>query len=87
MKKIIISLAILFAFAGQAQAQVFILDQENMRNYIDEFGMYPFVPGHDVDYDQGYAYVPTGSGAALLIGFGAAYLMAKKRKSKNVAKS
>lgn len=74
MKKIISILAIAFMFMGSANAQVFLMDENDGRDPSVE----PFIPGHGVNWDQGY--VPVGSGAALLIGFGAAYLLAKKKR-------
>ena len=77
MKKIIIAIVVLLALALPTQAQVFLVDaDENVRSSV--MGDAPFFPGHGADWDQGYA--PVGSGAALLIGFGAAYLLAKKKK-------
>lgn len=78
MKKIIASIAILLALAGQAQAQVYIIEADGNPRVTADPNSLPFIPGHDVNWDQGYA--PVGGGAALLIGFGAAYLLAKKRK-------
>ena len=80
MKKIFAILVILLALAGPTQAQIFIVDaEENLREgEIDPAWWWPFIPGHDAEWDQGYA--PVGSGAALLIGFGAAYLLANKKK-------
>ncbi len=78
MKKIIIAIVVLLALALPTQAQVFLIDaDENVRTEVLGNEL-PFFPGHGADWDQGY--VPAGSGAALLIGFGAAYLLAKKRK-------
>ena len=74
MKKIVSILAISLILAGSANAQVFMMDEDNGR----EPGDAPFIPGHGVNWDQGYT--PVGSGAALLIGFGAAYLLAKKKR-------
>lgn len=67
------------ALASSAKAQIFIIDEcYDDPRLVYDLGDYPFIPGHDAEWDQGYA--PVGSGAALLIGFGAAYLLAKKRK-------
>ena len=78
MKKIIASIVILLALAGQAQAQVYIIETDGNPRLAADPSSLPFIPGHDVNWDQGYA--PVGSGAALLVTFGAAYLLAKKRR-------
>lgn len=81
MKKIFAILVMLLALAGPAQAQIFMVDfdtEENLRLEDIDPSLWPFIPGHDAEWDQGYA--PVGSGAALLIGFGAAYLLAKRKK-------
>lgn len=78
MKKRMMVITLLLAIAGFSQAQVFMMgDGDSPR---EDIGSVPFVPGHDADWDQGEGYTPVGGGAALLVGFGAAYLMAKKRK-------
>lgn len=74
MKKIFSVIAISLVMAGSANAQVFMLAEDNGRAPGGE----PFIPGHGVNWDQGYT--PVGGGAALLIGFGAAYLLAKKKR-------
>lgn len=46
------------------------------RGLLDNNGL-PILPGHDLEDDQP---APVGSGTLLLLGFGAAYALAKKRK-------
>ena len=78
MKKKIISL---FAFTmlliGNTSAQVFDIDDESNDRLgeLDPSGM--VVPALGSTNDQ---YTPLGGSTAILIGFGAAYLLAKKRK-------
>ena len=76
-KKIILSLAIIMLLAGNATPQVFLLGEETSprSGTLDPSGM--IVPELGSTNDQ---YLPLGSGVALFIGFGAAYLLAKKRK-------
>lgn len=77
MKKVVLTIAIVLVMAMGASAQVFMLDANNEREGTDPNSL-PFIPGHGGDWDQGYS--PLGGGAALLIGFGAAYMLAKKKK-------
>lgn len=61
-----------------AKSQVFMLERDdNPRAEVDPSDI-PYIPLHGEEFDQGY--VPVGGGAALLIGFGAAYLLAKRKK-------
>ena len=78
MKKKIISLfAIIMLLVGNATAQVFFLGEESSprSGTLDPSGM--VIPELGSTNDQ---YLPLGSGVAIFIGFGAAYLLAKKRK-------
>ena len=76
-KKIISLLAIIMLLVGNATAQIFCLDDETIdrSGTLDPSGM--IVPDLGSINDQ---YTPLGSSTAILIGFGAAYLLAKKRK-------
>ena len=81
MKKIFAILVMLLALAGPTQAQVFMVDFDNGENIrLEDIDpeLWPFILGHDAEWDQGYA--PVSGGTALLIGFGAAYMLAKKKK-------
>ena len=76
-KKIISLLAIIMLLVGNATAQIFCLDDETIdrSGTLDPSGM--IVPNLGSTNDQ---YTPLGSSTAILIGFGTAYLLAKKRK-------
>ena len=76
-KKIISLLAIIMLLVGNATAQVFYLEDEttDRSGTLDPSGM--IVPDLGSTNDQ---YTPLGGSTAILIGFGAAYLLAKKRK-------
>lgn len=76
-KKIISLLAIIMLLVGNATAQIFCLDDETIdrSGTLDPSGM--IVPDLGSTNDQ---YTPLGSSTAILIGFGTAYLLAKKRK-------
>lgn len=78
MKKILATLAIALMFALPTQAQVFLMDEDNERANEPN----PFIPANGGwSNDQGY--LPLGSGATLLIGFGAAYMLAKRNKKQD----
>lgn len=79
MKKRIIAIAaVLMMLSIPAKSQVFMLENgDNPRAEVDGSD-FPYIPIHGEEYDQGYA--PVGGGAALLIGFGAAYLLSKRKK-------
>lgn len=80
MKKIVfVMLTVCLLTIGSVNAQIFIMDedQNSQRNPGDPgYGL--FVPSQGSGDDQ---YVPVGSGSLLLIGFGAAYALLKRRKS------
>ena len=80
MKKRIIAIAAVLMMLGiPAKSQVFMMDDDADNPRADvEPSEIPYIPLHGEEFDQGY--VPVGGGAALLIGFGAAYLLAKRKK-------
>lgn len=76
MKKTLTTFAVVMLFAIPVRAQVFIINAEETNRADTDPSSVPFVPANGgFSNDQGY--VPVGSGAALLIGFGAAYLLRK----------
>lgn len=81
-KRVISALAILLMAAGTANAQVFMIGEEssNQRSGGEDATELPTIPGLGETGDQGYVYVPVGSGALLLAGLAGAYLIGKKRK-------
>ena len=79
MKKRIVSIvAMLLMAVGMANAQVFMLDnnEEDSRTDIEPFET-PFVPDLGESHDQGY--VPIGVGILVLAGLAGIYLLGKKR--------
>ncbi len=81
-KKKLFVLAACLMFAVSANAQVFQMGNESSeRDGTESFDINALqTPGNFNDDHDNHGYVPIGSGASLLIGFGAAYMMAKKRK-------
>lgn len=79
MKKSILLLATCLMLAVTAKAQIFDIDGESGSDLRESALSAPETPGFGGESDSG-PYSPVGGGAALLIGFGAAYMMAKKRK-------
>lgn len=80
MKKRIVSIvAILLMAVGMANAQIFMLDndEEDSRTNIEPSET-PFIPDLGESHDQGY--VPIGVGVLVLAGLAGAYLFIKKRK-------
>lgn len=80
-KKIISLLAIIMLLVGNATAQIFFLEDETIdrSGTLDPSGMIvPDLGSTNDQYDQ--YYTSLGGSTAILIGFGAAYLLAKKRK-------
>lgn len=89
MKKLALTIAIVFGLSVGAFAQYF-----NNQGGLFQLGPEPreytnlnrdtyaplVMPDHGVNYDQGAQDAPLGSGIAVLIGLGAAYLVGKKRK-------
>ena len=76
-KKITIMAALLLFMAATANAQIFLIGEDNQRSTIDNVG--GFIPQNGLQIDQG-EYVPVGSGALLMAALGCAYLVGKKRK-------
>lgn len=79
MKKILTTLAIVMMMVLPMQAQVFVLSDEEQNRASGELSDYPFIPANG-GYNNDQGYVPVGSGAALLVSFGAAYLLAKRKR-------
>ena len=80
MKKRIVSIvAILLMAVGMANAQIFMLDndEEDSRTNIEPSETL-FIPDLGESHDQGY--VPIGVGVLVLAGLAGAYLFIKKRK-------
>ena len=77
ISRIIVVAMIIFGFSSNANAQIgeslFGREKEQTENR----GGFPGLPPHGEDGNQP---APIGSGAAMLIGFGAAYALAKKNK-------
>ena len=92
MKKLIITITILFGLSlttfadgglfhrgsnarnGQASGYTYF----NAKDPVMRDGETPLLPGHGLDTNQPAA--PLGSGIAVLMGLGAAYLVGKRRK-------
>lgn len=87
MKKIVLSIAILLCVAVNGSAQIAITDgngifniegeNQNNRNASE---MPYLVSEHELTGNQDSNFAPLGGGALLLIGFGAAYALSKKRQ-------
>ena len=78
-KKIAIVMTLVLMTIGSLQAQIIIQDGDQNANRAgvtdwNEIGL--FNPLQGVEYDQ---YAPLGGGSLLLIGFGAAYLLSKRK--------
>ncbi|MCR5658598.1 MAG: hypothetical protein K6G25_04680 [Bacteroidales bacterium] len=95
MKKLVLTAAILMGFAMSTYAQGIFEDKKAngglfhrgdfSENYTkgDDAGFW--LPGHNINSnwdaeEEGEDEAPIGSGALLLIGFGAAYAMSKRNK-------
>lgn len=81
MKRFITILGLLFILTNPVQAQVFIMDEDfegNIRVSESEF-VVP-VPYQGGDLDE---YLPLGDGVLLLTALGGAYLLRKRKKSKD----
>ena len=91
MKKLFLTAAILLGLAIGSSAQGFQhnggilqrcpISDEQTRG--DDVGL--FLPGHNFttnwdSNEQGYDESPLGSGALLLVGFGAAYALSRRKK-------
>jgi len=79
MKRFLFAIALCFVLLSQAEAQVIILESDLDHGRATVEGEVPFIPVLGVTYDQ---YAPLGDGAALLCCLGAAYLLKKRRKSR-----
>ena len=78
-RKLVMLCLVLFALISSANAQVFLLNNNEDRTGISHEELSDLnIPIHLVDYDQ--AYAPIGSGVALFTALGGAYLLGKKRK-------
>lgn len=84
MKKLALTIAIVLGMASSASAQIFGISTQpdgglfNRETTDDPNSGTPTLPNHNQDGNQDA--VPLGSGALLLIGFGAAYAMSKKNR-------
>lgn len=81
IKRVIAVIALLLVMFGPVQAQVFIMDEDaggNIRIAESEFTV-P-VPYQGTDWDE---YLPLGDGVLLLTALGGAYLLRKRKKSKD----
>ncbi len=82
MKKLVLTIAIALGMTFGAVAQNDgggLFQRGNTPNNADGGSNSPMLPAHGETTNQP-ANAPIGGGALLLIGFGAAYAMAKKRK-------
>ena len=90
MKKIVLTIAIVLGMTFAASAQYFgdngqpqgggLFGRGETRDGGNDGGVSaPLLPGHGLNTNQD-AETPLGSGALLLIGFGAAYAMSKRNK-------
>lgn len=80
-----LTLVAAFLLAAAANAQVFILSDEEFANNkrANAPGAGPLAPYQGGDLDQTLDnYSPVGSGIALLAALGGAYLLGKKRQKK-----
>lgn len=90
MKKLVLTIAIVLGMTFGVSAQYF--DENGQPNGGGLFGKGatpdystgespagPMLPAHGLNTNQSANETPIGSGALLLIGFGAAYAMTKKR--------
>lgn len=78
MKKLVLTIAIIFGMAFGASAQIFLIDADNSNRLGED------ISGFNIDnpgYGQGTDfYAPVGSGMLLLAGLAGAYLLDRKRK-------
>lgn len=81
MKKLVVTLVMILSLASVSFGQSFFGKSSNEQPMRDGEGSGMMFPGHggDDDYD---ADGPLGSGIAVLIGLGGAYMLAKKKKNK-----
>lgn len=81
IKRFIVVIGLLLVMTCPVQAQVFIMDEDmegNIRLGETEF-VVP-VPYQGTDWDE---YLPLGDGVMLLTALGGAYLLRKRKKSKD----
>ena len=90
MKKIVLTLAIVLGMTFGASAQYFGENGQSNGGGLFGYGATrdadndggvstPLLPGHGLNTNQD-AETPLGSGALLLVGFGAAYALSKRSK-------
>ena len=81
MRKSIILLVTMLLMALPMRSQVFLtqedLDSERDGQWAD-IGL--IIPIHEQDFDQAEPFAPVGSGIAVLVMLGGAYLLGKKNK-------
>ena len=77
MKKLVLTIAIVLGMGFAASAQG-LFDRGPESNQNRDGLLTPGLPKHNEDTNQ--PATPLGGGALLLIGFGAAYAMSKKKK-------
>lgn len=83
IKRFIAVIGLLLVLTNPIKAQVFLMDEDaggNIRIKDSEFTV-P-VPYQGTDWDE-FLYVPLGDGALLLTALGGAYLLRKRKKSKD----
>ena len=90
MKKLVLTAAIVLGFAMSTYADGIFQNNENGNNGLFGRGVAPaqnrdavspFLPGHGIETNgDADVQTPLGSGALMLIGFGAAYALSKKNK-------
>lgn len=78
-KRVITVMAALLLLSAPVMSQVFVMDEDSDNPRVEGWQPVPGIPGMGSTNDQ---YTPVGSGALLLIGFGAAYAMAKRSRKK-----
>ncbi len=77
MKKAFVILSLVLGLCAGGYAQGLFNRDGGAQNTREDGITTPGLPGHKLPDDQN---APLGSGALLLIGFGAAYAMSKKKK-------
>jgi hypothetical protein len=83
IKRSIAVIGLLLVLTNQAQAQVFLMDEDAGGNIrIAESDFVVPVPYQGTDWDE-YLYTPLGDGVLLLTALGGAYLLRKRKKSKD----
>ena len=89
MKKLVLTAALVLGFAMSTYADGIFQNNENGNNGLFGRGVTPaqtrendspFLPTHGNTENGDADQVPLGSGALMLIGFGAAYALTKKNK-------